>query len=59
MTEAVRLQARRVRNRGEKFHYTVTVPKDFVKEMGLAKGDILFVKLTEYKGRPAIVYYKP
>ena len=39
--------------------YLVTLPKKFVEELSIEKGDILFVEITEYKGRKAIVYYKP
>ncbi|MCD6488026.1 MAG: hypothetical protein J7K21_02255 [Desulfurococcales archaeon] len=39
--------------------YLVTLPKKFIKELEIEKGDILFVEITEYKGKKAIVYYKP
>jgi len=56
MPEVVKLQSRKIRNYDQ---FTVTVPKDFVTKLNLKKGDILFVEIGEYKGKKAIIYYKP
>lgn len=58
--EAVKLQVRV--SRGSTQH-TVTVPKRFVEELGLRKGDILLVRVLEVEvdgvRRKALVYYRP
>ena len=59
--EVVKLQARKVREKHEQF--LVTVPRDFVKELGWNKGDKLVVRITELEingaKRKVLIYYKP
>ena len=39
--------------------YSVTIPKKFVEELGLKKGDILFIEVKEIEGKKALIYYRP
>jgi len=54
--EFIRLQERKVRDVP---HYSITVPKEFVKKLGWCKGDLLAVKLVEVEGKQGIFIYKP
>jgi len=54
--EAVKIQSRIAKGYEV---FLVTIPKVFIKKLGLKKGDILFVEVDEYKGKKAIIYYKP
>ncbi len=58
--EVVKLQSRKVRNTE---HYTLTVPKDFVRELGWVKGDRLIARVMELEvngsKRKVLIYYKP
>ncbi len=56
MPEVVKIQSRKARGYEV---YSVTVPKRFVEELGLRKGDILFVEVREIGGKKVLVYYKP
>ncbi len=56
LPEAVKVQSRKARGYDV---YLVTIPKRFVEELGLRKGDILFVEIREINGRKTLVYYKP
>jgi len=69
----VKLQSRKVkvfkRKKGETVsieeteHFLLTVPKDFIKELGWSKGDPLIVRIMEVtvngSKRKALIYYRP
>jgi bifunctional DNA-binding transcriptional regulator/antitoxin component of YhaV-PrlF toxin-antitoxin module len=54
-TEIVKLQERKIRG---VTHYLITIPKAFVKSLGLRKGDILAVKEVELEGKRGLFIYK-
>jgi len=60
--DVVKLQARSTKAK-EYVQYLLTVPKDFIKELGWAKGDPLIVRIMEVTvngtKRKALIYYKP
>lgn len=65
MPEAVKVQCREAKGYEV---YLITVPKEFVKKLGLKKGDILFAEIMEMnitssrgieESRKGIFYYKP
>ncbi|MHC1627883.1 MAG: AbrB/MazE/SpoVT family DNA-binding domain-containing protein [Candidatus Nezhaarchaeales archaeon] len=56
MPEAVKVQSRIARGYEV---FLVTIPKKLAGKLGIKKGDILFVETGEYKGKEALIYYKP
>ena len=56
LLEIIKLQARKSKG---VFHYTITVPKTFVKELGWEKGNPLVVKIVTYEGKKGLFVYKP
>ena len=61
--ETVKLMARKIDEEGKKLHYTLTVPRDFIKELGWRKGDKLIARIMELTingaTRKVLIYYKP
>jgi len=59
---AVRVQVRKTRREGY-YTYSVTIPKEFAEELGIAKGTVLYVKIAELtvKGKKVrgVFYFKP
>ena len=44
--EVIKLQARRV---GNSTHYSITIPKEYIKKLKWSKGDILAIRIVKHR----------
>ena len=61
LVEVVKVQGKRAKPSGTQ--YFVTIPSDFVKVLGIEKGERLLVRIREIEidgtKKKALIYYKP